>query len=343
MFVPAVHFSLYSGFYAAPIVGERMFLLAGARWFFYICVPLFMIATGFLQYKKGLSKKFYLSLLPLLASYVFIAVACFLFRKYLLEEKLDYLDGILGVANFSADPYSWYAEMFIGLYLLIPFINMGYNALETKRRKTALIGILLFLSSGTSLLSSFSVSGRYLDISTNWWTGLYPITYYLIGAYICEYQVKMDRNQKLAYTLVILLVISAESILARDKGLIFDKKFNGYNCIYTVIVAILFFVMVYRVNFNSKIIRSAVTSISKRSWDIFLFSYIFDKFYYPILVKLFYHNTPQFGVVAFLSVPLVFVSSLAASYTMELLFKAVKGILSKPNINRGQEAAVGGS
>ena len=50
--VVAVHFFLNSGFYGTPIVGGKMLLSTILRTVFMVCVPLFLLLTGYLMSGK---------------------------------------------------------------------------------------------------------------------------------------------------------------------------------------------------------------------------------------------------------------------------------------------------
>lgn len=47
--VPSVHFFLNSGFYDTPVLGEKMYIMVIFRTLFMICVPLFMLLSGYLM------------------------------------------------------------------------------------------------------------------------------------------------------------------------------------------------------------------------------------------------------------------------------------------------------
>ena len=47
--VVSIHFFLNSGYYDAPVVGKRMYIMTLGRTFFGICVPLFMLLSGYLM------------------------------------------------------------------------------------------------------------------------------------------------------------------------------------------------------------------------------------------------------------------------------------------------------
>ena len=64
--VISVHFFLNNGFYGKIIVGKEMYIFSFIRTLFMICVPLFIITTGYLMKNKTLSKKYYFGI-PILS------------------------------------------------------------------------------------------------------------------------------------------------------------------------------------------------------------------------------------------------------------------------------------
>lgn len=334
--VVLVHFSKYSGLYVNTINSPSLFLQVCVRWFAFICVPLFLLATGYLQCEKGISKKFYRSLLPLLATYAVIALACFFFRKFYLMENLDYFGGgLIGLLNFTAHPYAWYVEMYVGLFLLIPFLNLIHSNLQTKRQELLIIGVLLLITSAFTLLRSFTVQGTALNISTDWWETAYPITYYFIGAYIRKYQPVFTGKMKAAGAVAILVIVLFESYFSTAKNHVFDENaFSGYNSIYTVAAAVLFFLIFYRADTNSAAVKTVVSAVSRRTLDIYLFSFFFDKLYYPFFYSNFQVTNLRYAIGVTVVVPLIVASAFACSLIKEWIFNGfihlVKTLRSRP-------------
>lgn len=163
---------------------------------FMICVPLFLLITGYLMNSKELNVKYYHGIIHTLQIYIVSTILCILFERYYLHNNLSIKYAVFSI--FGGDiAYSWYVEMYIGLFLLIPFLNILYHGLETQKRKQFLIVTLLFCTACPSLLNIFdlfnsdfwirpSVSSTYVTLIPDWWTMLYPITYY-IGAYLLSY------------------------------------------------------------------------------------------------------------------------------------------------------------
>ena len=71
--VIAVHFFLNSGFYDEIVVEKRMYIMSIFRSFFIICVPMFIMLTGYLVNGKTLSKKYYKGIICYNTRNIFIA------------------------------------------------------------------------------------------------------------------------------------------------------------------------------------------------------------------------------------------------------------------------------
>ena len=109
-------------------------------------VPLFIMLSGYLCCEKKLSRKYYIGILPVLLSYIFITVFTMLYKSATNQQSYTALSAIMGMLNFTAHDYAWYVEMYIGLFLLIPFLNLLFSALGTKRARLALVITLAFLT-----------------------------------------------------------------------------------------------------------------------------------------------------------------------------------------------------
>ncbi len=92
-------------------------------------------------------------------------------RKFILcgSTSLKLLLG--GIFNFNTNGYSWYVNMYIGLYIIIPFLNIIIK--EISENKNTFIFAVLVLTCLTAIPYCF-----------DYWTIIYPINYYFIGTYI---------------------------------------------------------------------------------------------------------------------------------------------------------------
>lgn len=143
---------------------------------------IYMILTGYLCCNKTFGAKFYRSGIKVIASYLFFSLLTIIVNRYLIHSGMTWASGIKGIFSFSTIPYAWYIEMWIGLFLLAPFLNIWYKALPNKRMKIYLIILLLAL---TALPDFFNRYGLY--IVPGFWESIYPVCFYFCGCFILNY------------------------------------------------------------------------------------------------------------------------------------------------------------
>jgi len=327
LFVIFVHAFLKIGFYDTHVSGSHFFVYITARTLFFICVPLFMLLTGYLQCNKKPEKSYYITILPILVSYIFISILCILVNNLILGQHISVLNGFFSIMNFTANSYAWYVEMFIGLFLLAPFLNIIYKGIVTLNQKLLLLLTLLSLTSLPLFLYSFNTPDKIplLLLLPKYWTVLYPITYYFIGCFIREYQPKLKKSIHFLLLSAYLLLYSAALFVA-NYGKNFSWRFLGeYGGLTTVILAVLFFLFFYDVDIKSKLIKNVIKQLSVVSFDMYLFSNIFDSLLYPYYFR---HFAPSLSHVIF-TAPIVIVLSLTAAELKQILFYLVKAIWRK--------------
>lgn len=324
IFVISVHYFANTIFYSLPTMGKTMGILLAFRWLFFTCVPLFLILTGYLNRKKELNKKHYKGLKKVMISYFFISIICILVRIFYFKEKQRILFWLISPFNFSANGNSWYIEMYIGLYLLVPFLNLLYKSLETKEKKQLLIAVFLLLTSVPSIFNNYDILGlNKVELYPNWWLNLYPITYYYIGSYISEYQPKIRKSTSIFYILLVLLIqTSCYYLLLEEKSFSWNL-YGGYGNIITVILSTLIFLTFYDIDIKNKIIKKIVTSISLCSLDMYLFSYLVDKKVYQT-IRVFVLSPKQLLIYMVPTISVIILISYMLSFIKNYVFKIPK-------------------
>ena len=327
--VLSVHFFLCNGFYDAKLNGIGMSVSVLLRWIFYNGVPLFLLLTGYLKRKKKLDKDHYKGIIHILTSYLFISILCILFRLFYLHEDVSKLKLLIGIFNFTTNDYAWYIEMYIGLFLLIPFLNTMYDGLKTKKNKQYLILTLIAMISLSPIISSITIKNIKLDIIPNWWNGIYPLVYYFIGCYINEYQVTINKRKGIIILIGLILLETLLTCIVYNNKVINWKIFlGGYNSLQTIIISTTIFLLLYNVNCNKEKIIKIVKSISVLSLDIYLFSYIVDKATYKFLDN--YLKTPvEYVKYYILIISTIFILSYILSYIKKIIFDISKNIYIK--------------
>lgn len=272
--VISVHFFLNSGFYEIVIsVSDlRIVLAVFFRYFFVICVPLFLIITGFLMKKKKLTISYYKGIWKILVTYILISVLTFFVRKYYLGDEVNWIDGIKGLLFFGLNGYAWYVNMYIGLFLLIPFLNILYYNLE-KKNQIILLLILIFLTS--------------LKVTPDWWKFLFPLTYYFIGVFVGE-NGSILKKRTLLWILLATLTIQTILCFLVSQGSFFRGIFGLNGDFPTLVVTTCVFLLFYDINIKGKV-KNIFILFSKYTLEIYLVSYFVDRCVYSYLRE--YYNT----------------------------------------------------
>ena len=148
--VPSVHFFLNSTYYDTAIVGPRMALMTVMRTAFMVCVPLYMLLSGYLSAEKHIPLTrpgllgYYKKLLPIFLTYALSTGVILLYRALWLGEEQTILSAVKNLLSFQQ--YSWYMNMYFGLLLLTPFLNALWQSLATPAARRALLAVLLVLT-----------------------------------------------------------------------------------------------------------------------------------------------------------------------------------------------------
>lgn len=350
--VVSVHFFLYNGFYSQIVVGKRMFIMTLMRSFFIICVPLFITLSGYLLNRKKLEKNYYKRISKIIITYILASLLCVLYSIVFLKQDLTIKNIILNIFNFSAAQYSWYIEMYLGLFLLIPFLNIVYNALPSQKSKIWLILTFVILTSLPPVLNIYNLtsfdwlalpsSSTIMNkILPSWWQGIYPITYYYIGCYLSEYGLKIRKSLNLLLIALSTIISGTFCYWRSYKTKFIWGSWCGYQSLFNVVLTILVFAFIINTNFDKMPsgLAKFFQKISGLCLGGYLVSWIFDKALYPTLLEKVpdVHERLEYYVVI---VPMVIVLSLLASYLLskiqliiEKFFSFIHKLIQKSSPN----------
>lgn len=329
--VLSVHFLLNNGFYSAPVVGTDMLLMCMYRSLFMACVPLFIMLTGYLMWQKQLSRGYYRGIVKTLEIYVLASIACLLFKKYVLGYEVTLKSAVLGILDFDAANYAWYIEMYIGLFLMAPFLNLAYHGLKSNKEKQVLLLTMTALTMLPKLLNIFSftvegwwanpaLSNEYDPLVPGFFTAMYPITYYYIGAYLREYGWQISKKKN-ALLLVLAVAAFGWYNYYRSGGGSFvwgaNSTWGGEN----LVTAVLIFVLLLHINIERwpGFVRRAIVSISGISLGLYLVSWIFDQIIYKVYFLPYVPEVNDRWVFYPLVVPAVFLCSAAGASLLYLI------------------------
>jgi len=244
------------------------------------CVPLFLLLTGYLSGRRELTLRYYGGLISVLISYVAISALAEVMHRVYFHLDVSPTHILFHILNYTANGYAWYVEMYIGLFFLIPFLNLLWRALDSRGKRQALIATLALFTMLPPVVESFGSAATRLDIIPDYWREAYPLTYYFLGAYLREYRPRPGRGK----TFVLLALTVSLSALWRwqvstpenDAGYIL----NGFGCLTTGVAAVLLFLLMYDLDCKSRPVRAVVTELSVCSFEIYLCSYLTDRLLY---------------------------------------------------------------
>lgn len=308
--VIGLHFFLNTNYYDMTINTPIMLIESFVKWFMLSAVAMFILTTGYLQSTKQPNKKYFKKLLPIIISYLCISLIAMFFR-ILRGESFTIISFIISFTTFDAGRYAWYVNMFIGLYLMLPFLNIMIKNM-TKKEYQLFLAILVFL---------ISFPDTIFKIFPDFWKSAYPLLFYFIGAYIRKYQVTYPKVRICIIILIMLVLQCGLSVLMSKLG---QSQFLWTNIttIFMVTQTTSIFILLYQWNPN-KVSWSTklITMISPLTLEILLFSGITDNYVYDIV-----NQYPQIQVFTYAYIPLVltiFTMLVIISYLYKQCFNAI--------------------
>lgn len=334
--VISIHFFLNTGFYDEVVSGWLMYCMMSVRTFTKCCVPLFLILSGYLMRTRRPNRKYYSKIVKTVGIYILSSLFCLIYRYVFLDAPVSPLGAVLDTLCYKAAPYSWYVEMYIGLFLIIPFLNVLYNNLGSKKEKQLLLLVFLILTALPSVANIHkaagpawwitpSISDEYTQIIPQWWMGIYPITYYFIGCYLSEYPIKI-RIRWCALTIVGFTLVSAMFNFYRCRGTSFIwGEWQNWPSLLVVIQSVLVFTLFSKMNFT-RLGNGAKGFLAKLSdWCLaaYLVSWIFDDLCYPALEKI-QPNVQQRFFFMPIIVLVIYVCSLGLSAVINLIYQGLE-------------------
>ena len=343
--VVSIHFFLNSGFYKETIKGKEMYIMCIFRSLFIISVPMFITLTGYLMNKKEISKKYYKGIIKVIVIYFMCSIVYSLFIKYYQQGEMNLGIFIKNLLSYSGTKYSWYIEMYIGLFLIIPFLNLVFNNLKSQRQAKLLIFTLVVIIGLPTLLNTFkldslewwrqpSLDKTYTKILPTWWSAIYPIFYYYLGAYLRKYPIKMSAILNF-FLIIIWLIIDGAFNYYRSYGANYIwGTWNNYSSILVMITTFLIFNLLLKINLKeNKNVRDKIfKTISDACLGAYLLSCCFDIIFYAKLEELIPDVKERF-IYAPAIICLVFACSIIASMIINLIYFVINKIFEKTEKN----------
>ena len=193
-----------------------------------------------------------------------------------------------------------------------------------KKEKHILIGSLLFVA---------TLYPVFLYIVPSYWQMLYPLVYYFLGVYIHEYQPKVKKIWLVLVTLVIVFGEATVSYLFADgKSFIWNvlgPVDSGYSTITVVISTVAVFLLFYDIKIKVSWIKTFFRKISEVSFEIYLFTGIYDAIVFYYLKRIVW-EVEDFFWWFFITVPVSFVLAWISSLLFKWIIKFIEEKLIIP-------------
>jgi surface polysaccharide O-acyltransferase-like enzyme len=291
-FVLGVHFYTHCDIYNAAYSAPASFAVVILRTALTPALSLFIMLNGYFQRRKTVSASYYLGILKLLELYIICAVVELIYRHFFFGEELSARSFFGAIVNFTASDYSWYILLYLGLFLLIPFLNLMYNSISCRGHKRILIFSLFVLSA-----LPFSALNAFVNLCPYWWQRIWPLMFYFMGAYFGEYHPHVGAKKALVWFFSALLIFSAFNFFvysdASPVSVNYAQAFlYSHESLQNAVLTPLLFLLITNLDFSNcpQSLSSALATVSKYSYGVFLFSSMTDSFIYQWLCILIADN-----------------------------------------------------
>lgn len=323
LMVPIMHALDHTGLYDQQLYGAANQFMIAVKTLFTTCIPLYVMLSGYLCNRKALSARYYLGLIRILGLYLLCGIACLAFEQLSGRASRSLPEMVSALVNFSCSDYAWYIMMYFGLFLLIPFLNMAYHGLKSRKQKLVLVATFFALSILPSLLN------LYFQVYSLWWARLYPLCYYFTGAYLSEYMPKA-RPGKLAAAL--LAFLAAYSVFfyfhydACGSALIavYQDTFPVY------ILSVLLFVFLFRLPLGAAPgpLAALLRKVSDLTLPAYLLTWISDSLLYPRLMAAVPAGPARYPWLL-LTVPVSLIAALFMAQVADWIFTPINWLTKK--------------
>lgn len=272
LFVVTFHSFLNNGYYSAPQVGVSMWIAGSFRWLSVSCIGLFLMLSGYLKSGRTDWRDCYQGLIPVLLGYLLAAGISIPIRHFAFGDVQSLSMWCDRLFRFSAVYYGWYVEMYIGLVLLMPFLNRLLACLQDTK---ALLGFGLVLLVMTALpgATPWAVFPAY-------WRPIYPVTYYVLGAIVRRVQPKICPWLGVAAAILLSAVLGAVTVVSTD-GALSGALAWEFPDLWIVCIAMCLFASLYRINIPPVLSRMLAFGASG-CYGGYLLSHLFDGWCYGL-------------------------------------------------------------
>ncbi len=312
--------------------------------------------SGYLSRNKKANRGYYTKIVRILGEYVLASLFCMVCRAVrdggtVSDMVRSFFLQSFGILSYQSAKYSWYVEMYIGLFLIIPYLNVLYNGLPDKNSKQRLIFTMLLLSGIPEVANcicfslpwqmTFNDPADFFTVLPNWWGRIYPITCYFLGAYLSEYPLKLSRTKAGALLLSVFLFAGIVNCRLNEGRPFLYAPWQDYGSLFTLVQAVLVFHLLLQLNLRDiwPVWKKILSCLSDLCFSAYLVSSVYDEYFYYMFGMNYglWRPTLQYFVIV---VPIVAFCSLATAFVLVSLYKLLERAFRKCSLARKRDAAV---
>lgn len=329
--IVALHFNCHGKvmYYVEPF-SKKYYYTFFIEYACLIAVNLYVMISGYYMIKSKFKIK---KIIKLEMQVLFYSLLIYLLLVVLGQVKFSKTELINSLLPTITNRY-WFVTAYIGLYLLIPFINKIANSL-TKKEYITLLVILTFT---LSIVKTIYPANYIMNGSGIVWF----IYLYLLAGYIRIYFDKKVNKYKLLFlylaTIIIQIVIRNISLKSQITT-IKDYAETSYNnsWFYTLIETLAIFLIFKNIKIKNEKINKAITKIAPLTLGVYLIhdnKYLRPVLWDKILHPLTYINSGIAIVIAeAVDVMLIFIVCCIVEKLRQLVFEGFSKTSIAKNIN----------
>ena len=325
-----VHFIKNMELYRVIVIGRRWLFVCLLRQFGMCCIPLFLLITGYLMKEKVYSKGYYRKIIRTLVIYVMASVISDFWLIVATGSGYNIKGLMLQILNFTACPYAWYVELYIGLFLIIPFLNDVYVGLDEKGKRRLIVTMLVLsaLPSFTNVYRSGplewwltpSSDATYFKIIPEYWRGVWPITYYYLGCWIRDRKISIKRSTNV-FLIAVSMVLFALYNYWRSHGSPFIwGTWQDWGSWMNTVLSVLFFMLLLNIPYK-RICTPVLATLANAVFGAYLLSWIPEQVVYKNVIS---HNPEPLDRVKYCPLILaVYIASIIMSLFLSGIYKVL--------------------
>ena len=224
--------------------------------------------------------------------------------------------------------------MYIGLFLMIPFLNILWQNLKTKKQEETLVIVFFILTILPSVFNVYQFDAKdwfsaendtYWTLFPNWWTGFYPIAYYFTGAYLAKHKEDMKLRPILAFLLFMFtwLMFGTYAVLRCLNTTASIYSWTNYNSAGIYFMGVTLFFFINSINFKRvpNLLARFVGKLSDLTFGAYLASWCLDQILYTKHINVKIPVMEDRLAVYPLAILLTATTAFGVSFIVDLIYK----------------------